>query len=378
MQDIISEKIDEAVVYIEGSNIEGAMRMLQGVLELDQANFMAKSFIKEINIGNIGIKSRCREMLNIKPPIPDPVIFPPSLSLSEFHRPYDLILRNLYPDFEVDQDGFKKYLLTLQKPSLSLINKYRYGDPVDYNNPDLQAAYLLRYFPYYIETLQRILEKNELNNNLLCQHNPLICCFYGAGPAPEVLGLARYLKTINEPPASLDAYFYDSGDWTYWRRFAIDVLLPNYNDQIVLSNQENFNMDFFDIVNAAQTNALDCIRHGHLHIMQNCCTDFLRREKNMQNVVLAICNLFQMMAPGSLFVLSDVRSREVPLLFQEIADTITGIEKTGRLIDDFDFSEQSYTPRFVVNPVVKEVLFDHESLRSRSMTRHTTLVLQRT
>ena len=107
------------------------------------------------------------------------------------HHPYQRVTQGLgMPTRSGEQQGWLKQ----RRPHICrLRDAYRRRRPVDYNDPDLQEAYLLAYYPHYIELLFEVLA--SLENDCQAQLNrneDLHACFFGAGPAPELVGLAAY------------------------------------------------------------------------------------------------------------------------------------------------------------------------------------------
>lgn len=65
------------------------------------------------------------------------------------------------------------------------------GRTIPYDDADFRAAYLLAYFPYYIEPICHVLEAANLPDSLFAT-GTLKATFFGGGPCPEALGLAAY------------------------------------------------------------------------------------------------------------------------------------------------------------------------------------------
>ena len=60
------------------------------------------------------------------------------------------------------------------------------GHHIPYEDEKFRAAYLLAYFPYYIEPICHVLQKVDIPDSLFVSGH-LKAAFFGGGPGPEVL-----------------------------------------------------------------------------------------------------------------------------------------------------------------------------------------------
>ena len=102
------------------------------------------------------------------------------------------------------------------------------GRQIPYHDSDFRAAYLLAYFPYYIEPICHVLESADLPNSLFAS-GTLRAAFFGGGPCPEALGLAAYLRKRAPHLARVEATVFDrQPGWNVIQRELIPLMLPSY------------------------------------------------------------------------------------------------------------------------------------------------------
>jgi hypothetical protein len=111
---------------------------------------------------------------------------------------YQFILKDLQvlSQIQKNERDFILYLQSLQNEVKNLRQSYRTNSvSVDYSRAEVQAAYLITYYPQYAEMTRHILEKiNTSHHNLfLFEQKHLKVCLFGAGAAPEAIGLVSFL-----------------------------------------------------------------------------------------------------------------------------------------------------------------------------------------
>ncbi len=102
------------------------------------------------------------------------------------------------------------------------------GQTIPYNETDFRAAYLLAYFPYYIEPIYHVLEAAYLPDSLF-ETGTLKAAFFGGGPCPEALGLAAYLKKRVPRLARVEATAFDRQPaWNQIQQGLVPSMMPSY------------------------------------------------------------------------------------------------------------------------------------------------------
>ena len=112
------------------------------------------------------------------------------------------------------------------------------GRTLPYDNADFRAAYLLAYFPYYIEPVYHVLEAAKLPDTFFASGS-LKAAFLGGGPCPEVLGLAAYLRWRAPRLSSVDATVFDrQSGWSSIQQELVPSMVASYK-----SGETTFNLN---------------------------------------------------------------------------------------------------------------------------------------
>lgn len=107
-----------------------------------------------------------------------------------------------------------------------------YGNPIGviipYNDLYFKLAYLVAYFPYYIEPISYVLNAANFPADVFAGKN-LKASFFGGGPCPEVLGLAAYLREKAPDLDSVDISVFDrESSWRPVQQVLIPDMLRSY------------------------------------------------------------------------------------------------------------------------------------------------------
>jgi hypothetical protein len=102
------------------------------------------------------------------------------------------------------------------------------GRQLPYHNPHFRAAYLLAYFPYYIEPIFHTLQAAEISDSLFAGGR-LNLALFGGGPCPELLGVTAWLRRRAPQLESLDAVVFDrEPGWSAIQEGLIPAMLDDY------------------------------------------------------------------------------------------------------------------------------------------------------
>ncbi len=102
------------------------------------------------------------------------------------------------------------------------------GRTIPYDDADFRAAYLLAYFPYYIEPICHVLEAANLPDSLFAT-GTLKAAFFGGGPCPEALGLAAYLRKRLRNLTHVEATVFDrQPGWNMIQQELVPSMMPYY------------------------------------------------------------------------------------------------------------------------------------------------------
>ena len=116
---------------------------------------------------------------------------------------FDQIISDLYKNYEIeDEKAFKSFLQELKPIMEDLADKIRNRGLVDvnYNEHETQISYALRYLHVYWYQIYCVLKKiGELEVNFYKDSDEdsdkaLKIGLFGAGPAPEIIGITRFIE----------------------------------------------------------------------------------------------------------------------------------------------------------------------------------------
>jgi hypothetical protein len=105
------------------------------------------------------------------------------------------------------------------------------GRTLPYGDADFRAAYLLTYFPYYIEPVYHVLEAANLPDSLFAS-GTLKVAFFGGGPCPEALGLAAYLRRRAPRLTRVEATVFDrQSGWDLVQQELVPSMVASYKSE---------------------------------------------------------------------------------------------------------------------------------------------------
>ncbi|MBE9011588.1 hypothetical protein IQ250_15370 [Pseudanabaenaceae cyanobacterium LEGE 13415] len=196
-----------------------------------------------------------------------------------------------------DELGFKQYLRSLQ-PSVKRLRK-AYADRqivVDYSSSEIQAAYLIAYYPHYAEMTFKSLD--YFNFAEAIHQNHLNICLFGSGSCPEVIGILSYLNKTEIQSVTIETFDIAAETWKLSRDITIDQLSPRIWSRKFLSNHHTLDFckesSFYSIQNV--------IAKSHLFIFQNCLNElFNAREIVKDNLKF----LLETMPEASTLIIAD-------------------------------------------------------------------------
>ncbi|GAP05495.1 hypothetical protein ATHL_00328 [Anaerolinea thermolimosa] len=211
------------------------------------------------------------------------------------HDPYTYLLDELRirNDAE-DEETFADALHRLQ-PYVTRLRESYDASPsrVDFSCEHTRAAYMLVYYPHYIEPLYQILCALPQDVIQTCFNGEKVrAAFLGAGPVPEALGWVAFL---NEYAPQARVALANLLDWHVhaWRigqEITAYALAPYYwpRGKTLLQPFE------FDLLNPAaleQPRLQQAIRRSSLIVMQNCLNDLLHAREAVLETFQRILDL---------------------------------------------------------------------------------------
>ena len=215
--DTIKRYLSHGLNYIKCSQNQKALNLFEKILDTDPDNIPALAGKIKV-LSQSGTDDATRTMMiyldSVLRKRANRIVF-------SKHNPYQSIISFLQKSDSCEHITRNEYLNTLQ-PSLSRLKQaFSRKDVPDiedeYNEREFQKAYLVRYFPFYIETIYRELGVLDPAQLFIETDKQFSVCLYGCGPSPEYLGILKfvndYLPNINR----LDVYFFEKNDWNWIR-----------------------------------------------------------------------------------------------------------------------------------------------------------------
>lgn len=246
----------------------------------------------------------------------------------EQHDPYGPMLAELRCANDCDsEEGFQTKLEQAQPYVTDLRLAYKKSPSnVDFSCPHTRAAYLLAYYPNYIEPLYytlSCLQSNVIEN--VFSGEKVRGLFLGAGPAPEVLGWIAFLNDY-APNARiaianiLDKYIHG---WRVGQEITRYHLAERYwpRGKTIIRP-----MDFDFLSPDPDPNTIenlffhDAVENSNLIVMQNCINDQLGDSETISNFLKY---LFTNMSTGSLLVLIDIKYPSIRDFIRQLGTEIS-------------------------------------------------------
>lgn len=299
------------------------------------------------------------------------------------HDPYNSILSLMYPGV-TEKNILQKNLLAKKQWVKNLRKDYNCSTPsTSYTEPGNNDAYMVAYYPYYIETLHRILDRLDTASpntlqNLFAHKTELTVAFLGTGPSPELLGLLSYVNCHHPKIRHVRAYLFDINT-EHWEPFRKQYTMPMTKTYASSANvtYETVTCDFLTCSSCIANQCKPMLAAADILVMQNCVTDLITaRDQRGLDSGFSFADLFAQMRSGALFVLSDLNYPGTSIALQEAVTSIEGTGIGDAILSNIEQIEK-YEPKFKL-PDIFGVLFDgSEWLIPKKFSKFQFAVLQR-
>ncbi|MGG6269674.1 hypothetical protein ACQ4M3_30275 [Leptolyngbya sp. AN03gr2] len=228
---------------------------------------------------------------------------------------YEYILESLrkLSKTQNNETQFNQFLRSL-KPSVRSLRK-AYADHqiiVDYSTLDIQAAYLIAYYPQYAEMTFRALENFGFAQEIRDQ-GQLTVCLFGSGPSPEIIGLLSYLNQTQIQSVTIETFDIASDTWKLSRNITIEEIRPQ-----IWKKDFSIHSHTLDFCKEHSFHSIQpIIAKSQLFIFQNCLNElFNAKEVVKQNIEF----LLESMPDSSMLIIADQGE------YQEVVRAMNGIE----------------------------------------------------
>ena len=291
------------------------------------------------------------------------------------HDPYTLLLDELcgVNDITTD-DQLRVILANSQQFLLHLREKFNdLTEEVDYSDANVRAAYLLGYYPHYIEPLFQVLNRVSPNiSHSLFNSERVTACFFAAGPAPEILGWLSFLDQKFAHILRATAYIFDQYVWYTGLFSTVAHLAPAYWKGRLYAYPTGFNFQDFHFEEGSIQ--LRAISRSSLFVMQNCLNDAIGKEDSF---VEKLIDVWQLIPRDALFVIVDLNYRHVQTLMLRLENVFLE-QGFGEIMISANGQFNQVCSNIEYPEILNNTFFaDRHLLRSKKCTRYYATVLQR-
>ncbi|MDQ3022325.1 MAG: hypothetical protein M3R36_17410 [Bacteroidota bacterium] len=227
----------------------------------------------------------------------------------------DKVIKNKYNDLIIN------YLKELKPKVETLRRSYRnFPSHIDYNDYDLQMAYLFTYFPAHAQIIYDVLKKCDRETiEGVFEKNRIFACFIGSGPSPETFGMLNFLdenyKNVNCLNINVFDLNYDT--WKLSHNILKDIANQNFGKlEVEISG---VNIDISKELEM-QNNISEIINNADVITMQNCLTEI--SENDYGKIIFNIEIILDSIKHNSIFIISDFSE------YQKVNELLSKIEIT--------------------------------------------------
>jgi len=222
------------------------------------------------------------------------------------------------------------YLLAgLKDKVVDIWQAYRnYPVQVNYTDRYIRAAYMLSYFPYYINPIYYVLNKQVILNI----KGELNVGFLGGGALPELVGLSKYIALHRNSVKNINTTVFDvTTHWDTERRLVTEPLVKNYY-------KGNYTID------AIPTNLWDedfivhnSIKKLDIIILQNTINE--TTDEGTKIFKNNLVKIWDKLSEGTIFIIIDLNYRAIYDFIKTLTQSLSHmIELVGLSKDSIDSS----------------------------------------
>jgi len=245
----------------------------------------------------------------------------------------------------------------------------------DYSDRLFQSAYLIAYYPLYIDpvndTLNEIRQRYDLNS-ICCQNSKterkeIDISVFGGGAEPELLGLLRHIKHHCPSIDLVRSHYFDHHQWDEFREFSQRNMIQDYWNRHYVSG-ETINLNLCNLFQNQR--AMELVTNSDINIMQNCATDLMFTLRGVNNYIEYMCNFFDNMKNGAILIGIDVPLFNIPLPTNpsETIDVRSSFQKITRRIRSNDRGEVIKSPSIgQPREIIPDIVRDHQMLSRFSL-----------
>ncbi|MDD3052256.1 MAG: hypothetical protein PHR06_14070, partial [Candidatus Cloacimonetes bacterium] len=196
----------------------------------------------------------------------------------------------------------------------------------------------------------------------------MMVSLYGCGPAPELLGILRFIQEKYPSVQRIRVNYFDQHGWSPWREFcAADLSREYWEGQIVEKNPSPWN--YLTGEEPGDVTTLRMIRDTKVHSIQNCFSDLHYSNVSNDIIIDRFLELFDLTSSGSLFILNDQHIAVIKTIFNQISNKVEEMH-LGEIIQK--------PTRYLSHPLDCTIPIDLAQIMSqRNLIKYYPLILKR-
>lgn len=297
------------------------------------------------------------------------------------HEPYEHILATMFGG-NSDLSQLCMSLESRKADVRKLRKSFHHCNPeADYSQAAVCDAYMLSYYPYYIDTVHRLLhtieeESPESLTTLLKGKTKITVSLLGTGPSPELLGLVGYLAEHQMQVESIEAILVDvnTPSWKQYRMNYTMPLIEKYGK--VTASHQDITCDLLACECCKIQRCTEFLGASDIVIMQNCVTDLVSARNKANDLAgFSFLELFLKLHRGALFLVIDLDYDETWGAINEVITSVQSSE-AGRLLCRSQEC-QRYRPEIEKPDCLKSLFDGSDGLIMKENTKYHYAALQR-
>lgn len=279
------------------------------------------------------------------------------------HHPIEIIAKELFQLNGIQANDQAIRALEATKPKVTTLRNLYKEDScsVDYGDQYLRAAYMLAYFPHYIEQVHFLLGDlpQSVKDSLFGGETIRVSAF-GCGPCPELLGAASFIGEHYPDLKKINAFLMDiyNKDWEKCLNMCKGPLSKEYWDGEI--NTYPLKCDLLQpCASCEKESNYHC---GHyvptstLYIAQNCFNDVSVKSEQVLNKIV---NTFRKAEKGSVLLVLDLDFKTIKDMMNRL-QTVLVEENLGEILVPFSDTALRHDPAFSYPAYIKAHLFTGE------------------
>jgi hypothetical protein len=252
-------------------------------------------------------------------------------------------------------------------------------DLIDYDNIFSQNAYMMFYYPLYIETIAHVLSRVPLDAIKDILSGDTDVCIYGGGAIPEFFGFLYFVNGFYTNSSRITFHNFDLYNWDEWRGYLVRKMTSDYWTYTI-PEVKSYKKDFCDLTTEEKYEQVPIIKTAKIHIFQNCLTEFIRKTGSVSDFKILFSAFLHSIPNGSLIIFINIVNfdRVHPESGMDVQARLADIEK---IFTDNEFGETlhqiSFSDPYIYRPninrnnaIVRDVIPKQES-------KYHTLVLKK-